>query len=1235
MLQRDAVTDDSTATLTYSLYAANKIYDENEGYTLGYIGSASFSNSEQRVNDAWSNSSSYLSTDWTAKSPPGIYLGGFISGSLGRNNTIITRPRNLFTGSFQEFRYYATALPTSSFYDYVMNPQSITAYTTSGSILNSGSSYRTLAFRADLGSELSIYPAGDTTTTVFSPNYFSIHPAKSGSYLTSSFSASYLAQSFYKIQWWNTKPFDPKFTSSFNIPNVETYYYAIPSTGTKTKTSDNIHIVSPSYASGNVLSQYTSIEQKYPSSGSTVSNTNLFEAGFSPQEEINDDIIASMGRFDIGEYIGDPRLLSQSFTNYPDLDALAVYHFNKYNNSYNISDYIRLIKYIDNSLFKTIKDYIPAKTDASTGVIIKQHLLERNRHRMVLPTISQSYNQFTSSINSLVVTNISGGNYYPYDSGSLYEFSANNAPDISTGTFSGGLYSFDGLVPFALDTTYFNLLANFITGSIFLTLRQGELLSPRNSNLNLTSSNPYVYSVGYQMDVGGGGGARTRHSVKSLYEIPITLNLNLNVDVYSDLNDGSNVTYTFALSSSTSGIIPKTETILNSGAGSAGDFINVNVNFPSYALYPNETLTISAKASTLNSGIGSGSISSSILTNQQYNLTNYYGITGLSVITSSYNSEFYNGEYSGSTITATTQSLFNSKFLNSPTGSINLTASSPAYVTASDGTRLANYQFENSDYYPLVNNINDNRLSTYYQDVDFSTNPFYPVNLNAVLNNLAPAQTPDSNYSSLRHIISKYSGSKLIAADYNKYSNKGATVILRDGTLSSSWQGDTSYGANPVIESNPQYFAHFTYAYPSLEDFNTFTFNIDQIIPADNTGRSPSSVTGDSSNRYFTSRIFAPGRRASVILAENGDKAPNVPDSILSQVTLTSTPPFVYTLPSSSRIINRSGLDYDIIISNEISTLYNVRNIQQTSSFTRRNQRVPGTEARFDSVGIFLYGKPSSQPQGGIPIQHFSYSASFLATGSNCFVIADSSYSASFIDYGGRYIFEVDRPLVAIHNYNYLLANNLTSSTVSLQETGFRLNPNINTNNPDNYYTFNSIKSGVVQYPISNVPFLVKRNDIIRVSYVSSTGNPVTQEFTVLEVDNQNSGMEVMRWWDTLNDNYDFPTVGTKTSPWSKFIVTPDPSTLSIPIPHNSGSDIGTNSLKGTITIKRPREDNRIVNIKYSNPSGSNGIQTLIGEGYIVPDDLSPLQKQQVQSKINGLLSSRPEAGTEEGFVDR
>ena len=49
--------------------------------------------------------------------------------------------------------------------------------------------------------------------------------------------------------------------------------------------------------------------------------------------------------------------------------------------SYDIVDFVRLIKFFDNSLFKMIKDFTPARTSLSSGVVIKQHLLERNKYK--------------------------------------------------------------------------------------------------------------------------------------------------------------------------------------------------------------------------------------------------------------------------------------------------------------------------------------------------------------------------------------------------------------------------------------------------------------------------------------------------------------------------------------------------------------------------------------------------------------------------------------------------------------------------------------------------------------------------------------------------------------------------------------------------------------------------------------------------------------------------------------
>jgi hypothetical protein len=115
-------------------------------------------------------------------------------------------------------------------------------------------------------------------------------------------------------------------------------------------------------------------------SSSYVKDINYLEVAFSPQNEINEDINSSLGYFNIGDYIGDPRLTSTTDESYPDLDALRETYFEKYKANYDWWDFIRLIKYYDNSLFKILKDYTPARAGLSTGVVIKQHLLERNKY---------------------------------------------------------------------------------------------------------------------------------------------------------------------------------------------------------------------------------------------------------------------------------------------------------------------------------------------------------------------------------------------------------------------------------------------------------------------------------------------------------------------------------------------------------------------------------------------------------------------------------------------------------------------------------------------------------------------------------------------------------------------------------------------------------------------------------------------------------------------------------------
>ena len=303
----------------FELTAANKIYNGNDGTSIGYIASSSIN---------------------TGSWAPSI-TAYFATSSI--------HPQ--FSGSFQEIRYYTTILNENSFKDYVMNPLSI-----EGNGINT--SPNELAFRASLGSELDI-----TSTS-------SIHPKITGSWnLTSSFTSDS------NFNFSTT----PTYTS-----NTEYYFLDQPAVGIKNRITDKVRIENNTLPAGDTLSPFKRLSYTPSISSSYTPNINLLEVAFSPQNEINDDIINQLGYFNIGEYIGDPGFRTNPSDTYPDLNKLRDAYFEKYIKNYDLFDFIRLIKYFDNSLFKMIKDFIPARTSLASGVVIKQHILERNRYKNIL-----------------------------------------------------------------------------------------------------------------------------------------------------------------------------------------------------------------------------------------------------------------------------------------------------------------------------------------------------------------------------------------------------------------------------------------------------------------------------------------------------------------------------------------------------------------------------------------------------------------------------------------------------------------------------------------------------------------------------------------------------------------------------------------------------------------------------------------------------------------------------------
>lgn len=119
---------------------------------------------------------------------------------------------------------------------------------------------------------------------------------------------------------------------------------------------------------------------------------------FSPIKELNMDIIKSFGDFNIDNYIGNP--MDEYSDEYRELKTIRNYYFERLDR--NINEYIRLVKYIDKSLFDAIEDLTPARSKISKGLLIEPHYLERSKTRWDKPTSETGHHATSVDVNNNV-----------------------------------------------------------------------------------------------------------------------------------------------------------------------------------------------------------------------------------------------------------------------------------------------------------------------------------------------------------------------------------------------------------------------------------------------------------------------------------------------------------------------------------------------------------------------------------------------------------------------------------------------------------------------------------------------------------------------------------------------------------------------------------------------------------------------------------------------------------------
>lgn len=410
-------------------------YINDEPYAFGpdlKTGSLDFPiSTEYYTNVLINRHNSYDSSSWFEvwlATSNGSRITTFVSMSLATDDaqwetgSYLQIGGNGFDGNLDELRLWKTPLQLSKFQNHTLFPDSINGNSYSASTED-------LVFRLDFE-----YPKDRN----LDPNIKNV--AINQSYGEQFASASNM--------WVNTTypyqyiPYDRTVTA--NVPSLGLTY------------SNKIRFESSSLVTD--LSYKTRATKK--AFDQAPIDTNRLGLFFSPTKELNMDILKAFGDFNIDNYIGDPS--DEYKDSYKSLADLREYYFQRLGNR-DIYEYIRLVKYIDKSLFDVLSDLAPARTKISKGLLIEPHYLERSKTKWTKPESLR--NDYDTTIDTKDDTTIEleyAVKNSILDLSDLTEFGV-ELPNFDTTLDANDIISLEGTNPSYHTNIVFNLSDNIKT----------------------------------------------------------------------------------------------------------------------------------------------------------------------------------------------------------------------------------------------------------------------------------------------------------------------------------------------------------------------------------------------------------------------------------------------------------------------------------------------------------------------------------------------------------------------------------------------------------------------------------------------------------------------------------------------------------------------------------------------------------------------------------------------------
>ena len=242
---------------------------------------------------------------------------------------------------------------------------------------------------------------------------------------------------------------------------------------------------------------------------------------FSPVDVVNEDIMYSLADLNMDDLIGDPR--DQYKHKYTSLDKTQRDYWRKYARTNNFWDYMRIINFFDNTIWKQIQGLIPARANANLGLLIEPNILERSKQvigreltdlELLYYENASEFNdgiQLSSRISSSASPNpfSLSGEYRNYEAeidlsgtsmsgslGSLGLPSLVKLGEIDPRTEFGTTYATASITFGELETTFEETVQPFITGSRMS--EHNEIKRPYyTSSISVSIANGYGYHTRY------------------------------------------------------------------------------------------------------------------------------------------------------------------------------------------------------------------------------------------------------------------------------------------------------------------------------------------------------------------------------------------------------------------------------------------------------------------------------------------------------------------------------------------------------------------------------------------------------------------------------------------------------------------------------------------------------------------------------------------------------------------